>query len=129
MSTRNETLREQGLEVRRQVLGKDRVAAADRSVDDFLRPFREFVDEYCWGAIWTRPGLGRKERSLINLSMIAALNRSHELRIHLNGALNNGVTPDEIREIFMQVAVYAGVPAGLEAMRVAQEVLAERKKS
>jgi len=91
-----------------------------------MRPFREFVDAYCWGTIWTRPGLDLKTRSLINLSMIASLNRGHELKIHLHGALNNGVTHDEVREIFMQVAVYAGVPAALDAMRAAQEVFAER---
>jgi len=126
MASRNQDAREQGVALRAKVLGKEKVAAADRSVDEFMRPFREFVDAYCWGTIWTRPGLDLKTRSLINLSMIASLNRGHELKIHLHGALNNGVTHDEVREIFMQVAVYAGVPAALDAMRAAQEVFAER---
>ncbi len=127
MNPSSEDLRTQGLTVRKEVLGADRVLAADRAVDDFTKPFREFVDTYCWGAIWTRPGLSRKNRSMINLAMIASLNRPHELQIHLRGAINNGVTADEIREIFMQVAVYAGVPAGLEGMRLAQSILAEEK--
>ena len=127
MNPSSEDLRTQGLTVRKEVLGADRVLAADRAVDDFTKPFREFVDTYCWGAIWTRPGLSRKNRSMINLAMIASLNRPHELQIHLRGAINNGVTADEIREIFMQVAVYAGVPAGLEGMRLAQSILAENQ--
>lgn len=127
MDSSTDSLRDNGLKVRKEVLGADRVLAADSTVDDFSRPFREFIDTYCWGAIWDRPGLSRKARSMINLAMLASLNRSHELQIHLRGALNNGVTPDEIREIFMQVGVYAGVPAGLEAMRQAQSILAEMK--
>jgi 4-carboxymuconolactone decarboxylase len=117
--------REAGRALRSAVLGADFVAAADKSVDDFTRPFREFVDEYCWGRIWARPGLERKTRSIMNLAMLCSLNRSHELKLHLRGALNNGVTKEEVREIFMQVAVYAGVPAALEGFRVARELFRE----
>jgi 4-carboxymuconolactone decarboxylase len=117
--------RKAGAAVRSAVLGADFVAAGDKSVDDFMRPLREFIDAYCWGEIWARPGLDRKSRSIANLAMLCSLNRSHELKVHLRGALNNGVTKEEVREIFMQVAVYAGVPAALEAFRVARELFAE----
>jgi 4-carboxymuconolactone decarboxylase len=117
--------RQIGASVRSAVLGAEFVAAGEKSVDDFMRPFREYIDECCWGKIWARPGLDRRTRSIINLAMLCSLNRSHELKVHLRGALNNGVTKDEMREIFMQVAVYAGVPAALEAFRVARELFAE----
>ncbi len=116
---------ERGLEVRRAVLGAEHVDRSFRSADDFTRPMQELVTEYCWGEIWSRPGLDRKSRSLINLAMLTALNRPHEIRLHVRGALNNGVTREELMEVFMQCAIYCGVPAGMEALRIAKEVLTE----
>jgi 4-carboxymuconolactone decarboxylase len=118
-------LRDQGLQMRRKVLGADYVDKSFATADDFNRPFQEFLTEYCWGAIWTRPGLPPKTRSTLLLAMLPALNRAHELKLHIVGALNNGVTRDEMREIFMQVAAYCGAPAGVEAFKVAREVFAE----
>lgn len=117
-----------GLETRKQVLGKDYVEQALKSADDFNRPFQEFISEYCWGAIWTREGLPRKTRSLLNLAMLTALNKPHELKLHIRGALTNGVTREEIQEVFMQAAVYCGVPAGVESFRLAREVFADIDK-
>ena len=117
-----------GLETRKQVLGKDYVEQALKTADDFNRPFQEFISEYCWGAIWTREGLPRKTRSLLNLAMLTALNKPHELRLHIRGALTNGVTREEIQEVFLQAAVYCGVPAGVESFRLAREVFAEVDK-
>jgi len=119
---------ETGLKIRSEVLGKDYVENSMKSADDFNKPFQEFVTEYCWGAGWGRPGLSRTERSMLNLAMISILNRPHELKLHVRGALTNGLTKDQIREIFMQVAIYAGVPAGVDAFRQAREVLAEQAK-
>jgi 4-carboxymuconolactone decarboxylase len=119
---------ETGLKIRSEVLGKEYVENSMKSADDFNRPFQEFVTEYCWGAGWGRPGLSRKERSMLNLAMISILNRPHELKLHIRGALTNGLTKDQIREIFMQVAIYAGVPAGVDAFRQAREVFAEQAK-
>jgi 4-carboxymuconolactone decarboxylase len=118
-----------GMNIRTEVLGKAYVENSMRTADDFNRPFQEFVTEYCWGAGWGREGLSRKTRSMLNLAMLTILNRPHELRLHIRGALNNGVTKDEIREVFMQVAIYAGVPAGVDAFRAAREVFAEQAKS
>jgi 4-carboxymuconolactone decarboxylase len=118
-----------GMEIRTAVLGKAYVENSMKSADDFNRPFQEFVTEYCWGAGWGREGLSRKTRSMLNLAMLTILNRPHELRLHIRGALNNGVTKDEIREVFMQVAIYAGVPAGVDAFRAAREVFAEQAKA
>ncbi|QDZ11679.1 carboxymuconolactone decarboxylase family protein [Devosia ginsengisoli] len=115
-------VQERGLEIRKSVLGAEYVEAAFRSADDFNLPMQELVTEYCWGAVWGRETLSLKTRSMLNLAMIATLNRPHELRLHVRGALRNGVSKDEIREIFMQVAVYAGVPAGVDAFRLAREV-------
>ena len=117
-------LYEKGLQIRTEVLGKDYVENAMRNADDFNRPFQELVSEYCWGAIWGREQLPKKTRSMLNLAMLSVLNRPHELRAHLQGALRNGVTKDEIREVLMQVAIYAGVPCGVDAFRVAREVFA-----
>ena len=117
-----------GLEIRTAVLGKEYVENAIKNVDDFNRPFQELVTEYCWGAVWGREALPRKVRSLLNLAMIGALNRPHELRLHVAGALRNGVSKEEIREVFMQLAIYAGVPAGVDAFRAAREVFAEQAK-
>jgi 4-carboxymuconolactone decarboxylase len=118
-----------GLDIRTAVLGKDYVEKAMKSADEFNMPFQHLVTEYCWGAVWGREGLTRKTRSMLNLAMISILNRPHELRAHVRGALTNGVTKDEIREVFMQVAIYAGVPAGVDAFRVAKEVFAEMEKA
>lgn len=114
-----------GIEVRREVLGSDHVERSLARGTEFMRPMQEFVTEYCWGTIWSRPGLGRRERSLINLGMLTALNRSHELGVHVRGAVNNGCTPAEIQEALLQAATYCGVPAGMEAFRVANAVLEE----
>ncbi len=120
-----ESLFETGLRLRREVLGAEYVDRALQSADDFNRPFQELVTEYCWGAIWSRPGLSRPTRSLITLAMLTALNRPHELELHIRGALNNGVSREEIREVFLQAAIYCGVPAALDAFRVARKVFAE----
>jgi 4-carboxymuconolactone decarboxylase len=116
---------DEGMAVRMEVLGKEYVEKSMRSADDFTRPMQEFITEYAWGAVWTRPGLDRRTRSFLNLGMLTALNRPHEIKLHVRGALNNGLTKDEIREVFLQSAVYCGVPAALDAMRVAKEVFAE----
>lgn len=120
-------LYDRGMKIRREVLGDAYVDGAMKNADDFSRPFQDLVTEYCWGASWGREGLTRKQRSLNNLSMLAALGRSHELELHLRGALRNGCTHDEIRETLIQAAVYAGIPAGVEAFRLAKKVLAEER--
>jgi len=116
---------DKGLEIRRAVLGADFVDNAIKTADDFSRPLQELVTEYCWGEVWGRPGLDRKTRSMLNLAMLAALNRPHEIKLHVRGALTNGVTKDEIKEIFLQVAIYCGVPAGVDSFRTAREVFKE----
>ncbi len=118
---------EEGLEVRKAVMGEDYVERSFREADEFSRPFQELVTEYAWGAVWARPGLPRKVRSLLTVAVTAALNRPHELRLHLRGALRNGCTAEEIRETLLQVAVYAGMPAALDAFRTARELLAEHR--
>lgn len=116
---------EKGLSIRREVLGADYVDNAIASADDFNRPLQELVTQYCWGEIWGRPGLDRKTRSMINLAMISALNRPHEVKMHIKGALHNGLTKQEIQEVFLQVAIYCGVPAGVDSFRIAKEVFRE----
>jgi 4-carboxymuconolactone decarboxylase len=116
---------EKGLKIRREVLGAEYVDKAIASADDFNRPLQELVTQYCWGEIWGRPGLDRKTRSFINLAMITALNRPHEVKMHIKGALNNGLTKDDIQEVFLQVAIYCGVPAAVDSFRTAQEVFKE----
>jgi 4-carboxymuconolactone decarboxylase len=116
---------ERGLSIRKDTLGKEHVEKSFATADDFNLPMQELVTEYCWGAVWGREGLSRKTRSMLNLAMISALNRPHELKLHVKGALRNGVTKDEIREIFLQVAIYAGVPAGVDSFRIAREAFAE----
>lgn len=116
---------EQGLKVRREVLGAEHVDRSLASADDFNREMQEMVTEYCWGKVWTRPGLERKTRSFLNLAMLTALNRPHEIKLHVRGALNNGVTKEEIAEVFLQSAIYCGVPAALDSFRVAREVFKE----
>lgn len=121
----NQDLFDRGLQTRREVLGSAYVDEALRSADDFSRPLQEFTTQYAWGDIWNRPGLDRKTRSLLNLAMLTALNRPHELRLHLRGALSNGATKEEIREVFLQAAIYCGVPASMDSFRTAREVFKE----
>jgi 4-carboxymuconolactone decarboxylase len=116
---------ERGLKTRRSVLGDAYVDRSLSSADDFNWAMQQLATEFCWDEIWNRPGLDRKSRSLLNLGMIAALNRPHEFKIHIRGALNNGMTKEELREVFLQIAVYCGVPAGLDAFRNAKEVFTE----
>jgi len=111
--------------VRRQVLGDPYVDKATANIDDFNRDFQRIVTEYCWGEVWTRQTLSNKQRSLNNLCIIATLNRAAEFEIHVRGALRNGCTPEEIRDTLIQVTIYAGVPAGVEAFRIARKVLTE----
>ena len=116
---------EKGLEVRKEVLGEDYVNKSIAGADEFTRTMAEWSTAYCWGALWTRPGMDRRTRSIVNLAMIGVLNRPHELKLHVKGALKNGLTRDEIKEIFLQVAVYAGVPAGIDSFRIAREAFKE----
>ncbi len=117
--------REEGMRVRREVLGDEHVDAAAARTTPFTADFQDLITRYAWGEIWSRPGLDRRTRSIINLAVLTALGRSHELALHTRGALNNGVTPDEIREVFIQLAGYAGFPAAVEAFRTAQPIIAE----
>ncbi len=116
---------EAGLAVRREVLGREYVDRSLAEADEFSRPIQELSTEYCWGEIWTKPDLPRKTRSLINIAMISALNRPHELKLHIRAALRNGCSKEEIRAVLMQVAVYCGIPAGIDGFRIAKEVLKE----
>jgi 4-carboxymuconolactone decarboxylase len=116
---------EEGLRIRREVHGPDYVDRVMSATNEFDRPMQDLANEYCWGAVWGRPGLDRRTRSLLNVAMLAALNRPNQLRGHLDGALRNGASAEEIREVLLQVAVYCGVPAALDAFRVAREVLAQ----
>lgn len=116
---------EQGLATRKEVLGAAHVERSMAGASDFARPVQELVTEYCWGAVWTRDGLDRRTRSLINLGMLTALNREHELAVHVRAAVTNGCTVDEIREALLQTAVYCGVPAAMQSFRVAERVLEE----
>ena len=118
---------EAGLQVRREVLGEAHVERSLAQVSEFSRPIQELVTEYCWGVVWTRDGLERKTRSLLNIVMLTSLNRSHELAVHVRGAITNGATVSEIQEALLQTAVYVGVPAALESFRVAEGVLREFK--
>ncbi len=114
-----------GLQVRREVLGEEYVNKSLSEATELTFPFQELVTEYCWGSVWTRPGLPRKIRSLINLSMLTALNRSEELKLHVRGALRNGCTKEEIVEVFLQTAIYCGVPAAVESFKIAKVVFEE----
>ena len=120
---------EKGLQIRREVLGDAYVDRAIGSADDFNRDFQAILTEYCWGAVWGRRGLSRTQRSLNNICMLSALGRSHELELHLKGALRNGVSVDEIKETLIQVAVYCGAPAAVEAFRIARRVLEEHGRA
>lgn len=118
-------LYDRGMKIRREVLGAEYVDKSASSADEFQRHFQEYVTKHCWGAVWTRPGLPKKTRSMLNLAMLAATNRSNELKLHLKGAVNNGVTKEEMAEIFLQVGVYCGAPAALESFKCAKEVFTE----
>jgi 4-carboxymuconolactone decarboxylase len=124
----NDELFEKGLAIRKSVLGAEFVEKAIASADDFNMPLQRLVTEYCWGACWGREGLPKKIRSLLNIAMISCLNRNHELKLHVKGAIRNGCTKDEIREVLLQVAIYGGVPAAVDSFRVAKEALAELDK-
>jgi 4-carboxymuconolactone decarboxylase len=124
----NDELFEKGLAIRKSVLGAEFVEKAIASADDFNMPLQRLVTEYCWGACWGREGLPKKTRSLLNIAMISCLNRNHELKLHVKGAIRNGCTKDEIREVLLQVAIYGGVPAAVDSFRVAKEALAELDK-
>jgi 4-carboxymuconolactone decarboxylase len=112
-----------GLQIRRSVLGSDYVDRSIENANDFMMTFQEITTEWCWGYAWSRSGLDLKVRSMLNLAMLTALNRSAELRLHVRGALNNGVSVGEIREVLVQATAYCGIPAGLDAFKVANEVL------
>ena len=114
-----------GLEIRRRVLGEDYVDNAFASATDFTRPFQELVTRFAWGEIWGRPGLDHRTRSLLNLAIMTALNRSTELKLHIRGALRNGVTQEEIQEVFLQTAAYCGMPAALDSFKIAQDLFTE----
>jgi 4-carboxymuconolactone decarboxylase len=121
----NKELFEKGLAIRKSVLGAEYVEKSIAAADDFNRPMQELTTEYCWGWCWGRDGLDKKTRSIINLAMISALNRPHELKMHVKGAVANGLTREEIREVLLQVAIYCGIPAGVDSFRIAKEALAE----
>lgn len=124
MTDSNHGLDPNGLATRREVLGDAYVDAALSQVDDFSWPMQELVTRNCWNDIWNRPGLSRSTRSLINIGLLVALNRPHELKVHLRGALNNGCTEEEIREVLLQCVPYCGFPAAIDGLRTAREVLA-----
>ena len=121
-------LMEEGIKTRRAVLGDEYVDRAMKNVDEFNKPFQELVSEYCWGVAWTDETLSRRERSILNLGMIACLGRMHEFEAHFRGALRNGLTPNELSAILRQVAVYCGFPAAVDCHRVAKQVLAAEAK-
>ena len=114
---------QKGLDIRRDVVGDAYVEKSLANADDFTAPLQKLITEWCWGEVWGREGLDRKTRSFLNVGMLTALNRPHELKLHVQGALNNGLTPEEIREVVLQAAVYCGVPAALDAMRMVMEVI------
>lgn len=120
---------EAGLALRRSVLGDEYVQKSLDSATPFSKAMQDLVTEYCWGEVWTREGLDRKTRSIINLAMLTALNRPHEIATHVRGALNNGLTEDEISEVLLQTAIYCGVPAALDSFRIAQGVISEFRVS
>ena len=120
-------LMDAGLSVRRAVLGDEYVDRAMKNADDFNKPFQEIVSEYCWGLCWTDETLSRRERSILNLGMIAALGKMHEFELHLRGAIRNGLTKEELRAVLIQIAVYCGIPVGVDCFRVAKQVIGEMK--
>ena len=116
---------DKGLEIRKAVLGADYVERSLANADDFMQDFQELLTSYCWGAVWGRDGLSRRERSLLNLGMLASMGKIEELKLHVRGAINNGLSVEDIKEALLQVAIYAGVPASLSAFKAAQAVLKE----
>ncbi len=125
----DKSLYDKGLEVRKSVLGAEHVERSMKTADDFNKPMQDLVTEYCWGAILTRPGLPKKTRSLLNIAMLTVLNRPHEMKLHVAGAIRNGCTKEEISEVLLQVAIYAGVPAAIDGFRNAREALNDAAKS
>ena len=121
-------LLEKGLKARREVLGDEYVDRSMKNADAFNKPFQEVVSEYCWGLCWTDETLTRRERSILNLGMIAALGKMEEFELHFRGALRNGLTPDELRSVLTQIAVYCGIPVGVDCFRTARKVLSEQQK-
>ena len=121
----DKALHDKGLAIRTAVLGKDYVNNAMSNADAFNQPMQDLLNEYCWGSVWGREGLPRRDRSVVNLAMISVLNRPHELKIHVKAALRNGLSKKEISEIFLQVGCYAGVPAAIDSFRIAKEAIAE----
>jgi len=121
----NQELFEKGLQTRREVLGEEYVSNSLKNADSFNMPMQELVTQYCWGDVWNRPGLDRRTRSFLNLAMLTALNRPHEIKIHVRGAINNGLSKEEIQEAFLQAAIYCGVPAAIDSFRCAKEVFKE----
>jgi 4-carboxymuconolactone decarboxylase len=121
----NDELFERGLAVRKSVLGAEYVEKSLASADEFTEPLQRLVTEYCWGAVWGREELPKKMRSMLNIAMLSTLNRPHELKIHVKGAIRNGCTKAEIREVLLQVGIYGGIPAAVDSFRVAKEALAE----
>lgn len=128
MTTTNETLFEEGLARRRKVLGADYVDNSMAKASPFMMAFQRLTTEWCWGFAWGRPGLDMKTRSMLNLAMLTALNRPAEIRLHVRGALTNGVTVEEIQEILLHASIYCGIPAGLDAFKIADEVLREESR-
>ncbi|WP_101842611.1 4-carboxymuconolactone decarboxylase [Halobacillus sp. Marseille-P3879] len=124
----NKELFEKGLENRKSVLGAEYVEASINNATDFNMPMQELVTEYCWGEVWGREGLSKQTRSMLNLAMITALNRPHELKLHVRGAINNGLTKEDIQEVFLQAAIYCGVPAAIDSFRTAQQVFDEMEQ-
>jgi 4-carboxymuconolactone decarboxylase len=120
----NQDMHARGLKNRKEVLGEAHVERSFATADDFTRPFQDLITEYCWGAVWGRPGLPRKTRSLLNLAMLTALNREDEFKLHVRAAFRNGVTREEVREVLLQTAIYCGVPAANSAFKQAREVFA-----
>ena len=128
IKSETQALFDQGLNLRREVLGTEYVDGSLARANEFMMAFQHITTEWCWGYTWGRPGLEKKTRSMLNLAMISCLNRPHELKMHVKGALKNGVSKDEIREVFLQVAIYAGIPAGVDSFRIAREAFAEVEK-
>jgi 4-carboxymuconolactone decarboxylase len=119
---------DKGLQIRKDVLGEEYVNRALARTDSFNKPLQDLVTEYCWGAVWGRDGLSRRDRSMINLAMISVLNRPHELKVHVKGAITNGLSKEEISEVLLQVAIYGGVPAAVDSFRIANEAFAEMEE-
>ena len=121
----NKEIYDRGLAIRKSVLGAEYVDNALKNVDDFTQPLQDLVTEYCWGWAWGREGLSKRDRSMINLAMISILNRQHELKVHVQGAIRNGLTKNEIQEVLLQVGIYGGIPAAVDSFRTAKAALAE----